>query len=67
MDENRGNYTDLNELPFLMTPGEFASILRISKSKAYAFLAQCGIPTVEIGKQKRIRRDDFLEFVKTMK
>lgn len=63
MAEEKEKNEVFENLPFLLTPVEFADIMRISKSKAYSFLAQNLIPVVKIGRQMRIRKDDVVNFI----
>jgi excisionase family DNA binding protein len=45
-----------------LTIEEVASILRISRTKAYELVREPGFPVIKIGKQLRIPADKFYEY-----
>ena len=51
------------QLDPIMTVGEMAEYLKISRSKAYAMVARKEIPHIRIGKNVRIRLSDFLKWL----
>ncbi len=52
-----------SELPIMMTVQELAQFLRISKNTAYIFVKSGVIPSVKVGRQTRIYREDVMRFV----
>jgi excisionase family DNA binding protein len=53
------------QLDPIMTVGEMAEYLKISRSKAYAMVARKEIPHIRIGKNVRIRVTDLLKWLET--
>jgi excisionase family DNA binding protein len=49
----------------LLTAKQVAEILNISKSKAYHFMQLGEIPTVRIGKSRRIRLEDLNIYIQS--
>jgi excisionase family DNA binding protein len=47
----------------LLTAKQVADILNISKSKAYQFMQLGEIPTVRIGKSRRVRPEDLIKYI----
>jgi excisionase family DNA binding protein len=47
----------------LLNAKQVAEILNISKSKAYHFMQLGEIPTVRIGKSRRVRPEDLIEYI----
>ena len=47
----------------LLKPAEVAEILQVSMAKAYALLKQGEIPTVRIGTNVRVRREDLEKYI----
>lgn len=56
---------DIKELPLVLTPTDIAAILGISKNNAYVVVHSKGFPVIKIGKQYRINRDRFFEWMET--
>jgi len=52
------------EMEELLKPDEVASILKISKAKAYSLLNSGEIPTVRIGVLLRVRRADLEWYIR---
>ena len=52
-----------NESVALLTAGEVAKILKISKSKAYLLMKTKEIPCVTIGRTVRVRLHDLKKFI----
>lgn len=50
-------------LPHILTAKDIQLYLRISKGKAYNLMNEEGFPTVTIGGNKRVKRDDFLTWI----
>ena len=49
----------------LLNAKQVAEILNISKSKAYRFMQLGEIPTVRIGKSRRVRPEDLIQYIET--
>ena len=47
----------------LLNAKQVAEILNISKSKAYRFMQLGEIPTVRIGKSRRVRPEDLIKYI----
>lgn len=59
------DYFSEKELPVMMTIQELAGFLRVSKNTAYNFVNSGTIPSVKIGRQTRIYREDIVRYVKS--
>lgn len=55
---------DINDYPIFLTVNEVAEILQIGVRTAYKVMDQDDFPLFRIGKSKRVRRDDFLDWIK---
>ena len=53
-----------NQLPIMLTVLELAVFLRVSKNTAYQFVNSGEIPSVKVGRQTRVYREDVLSFVR---
>ena len=49
----------------LLTGGEIAKILNISRAHAYALIQRGLIKHIKIGRLRRVRRSDLIEFIET--
>jgi excisionase family DNA binding protein len=47
----------------LLKPAEVAAILQVSMAKAYTLLKRGEIPTVRIGTNVRVRREDLEQYI----
>ncbi|WP_050613284.1 helix-turn-helix domain-containing protein [Bacillus testis] len=54
-------------LPQMLTAGDIQHFLKISKGKAYELFKEEGFPTIVIGKNKRVLKDDFLKWIESQK
>lgn len=52
---------DLDDIPLMMTVEEFGRFLRISRNTAYECVRSGQIPSVKVGRQIRIYRNDVLD------
>ena len=52
-----------SSLPDVITAEQFASVLQISKSGAYALLNHSDFPTLQIGGRKMVMKKDLLEWL----
>lgn len=57
----------IENCPPLMTVVELAKVLRVGKNTAYSLLSKHIIPSVKIGRQLRIYRDDVIVFLQDSK
>lgn len=55
------------DLPEVLTAQDIQSYLKISRGKAYELFKEKGFPTIVIGGNKRVYRDDFLKWVEMQK
>lgn len=61
--ENITNSVD--NLPIVLTPADIASILGISRNKTYEVLHAQDFPAFQIGKQYRVHREQFIQWLNT--
>jgi excisionase family DNA binding protein len=54
-------------LPPVLTAQDITNYLNISKSKAYDLFKEKGFPTIVIGGNKRVNKDDFLNWLENQK
>ncbi|PAE18294.1 helix-turn-helix domain-containing protein [Robertmurraya siralis] len=45
--------------PIILTASDISDILKISKPTAYEIMKQPNFPLIQIGRSKRVRRDEF--------
>ena len=62
-DRSTTEYHSESDLPVMMTIQELAKFLRVSRNTAYSFVNTGVIPSVKIGRQTRIYREDVIRFV----
>ena len=62
-DRSTIEYHSESDLPVMMTIQELARFLRVSRNTAYSFVNTGVIPSVKIGRQTRIYREDVIRFV----
>ena len=63
IDRSTIEYHSESDLPVMMTIQELARFLRVSRNTAYSFVNTGVIPSVKIGRQTRIYREDVIRFV----
>ena len=56
----------MEELQILLTPVESARILRVGRSTLYELLKAGAIPSVRIGRSRRVRVDALLNYVDSL-
>lgn len=59
----KAGYNRVEELPLILTPENVGMVLGISRNNAYAVVHSKGFPVLKIGKQYRIHRDRFFEWI----
>lgn len=52
-----------DELPLVLTPMDIARVLGVSRNTAYEIVHSKGFPAFKIGKQYRIKRDKFFQWM----
>lgn len=57
----------IKELPFALKAEDIQQFLNISRASAYALMKRKDFPTITIGKSKRVKAEDFLEWVDKQK
>ena len=62
-DRSTIEYHSESDLPVMMTIQELARFLRVSRNTAYSFVNTGVIPSIKIGRQTRIYREDVIRFV----
>lgn len=55
------------DLPPVLTASDIQAYLQISKGKAYELFKKPGFPTIFIGGNKRVNKDEFLNWVEEQK
>lgn len=58
-------YTNLDNLPAVMTPEEAAKVLNIGMNSIYNLLRSGILGSIRIGKQYRITKTSLLKFLET--
>ena len=56
--------TDARELPLMLTIMDIAELLRVSKNTAYNFVKTGMVPSIKVGHQIRVYREDMLNYIK---
>lgn len=56
-------YTDLKEIPLVLSVDQLADVLHIGRNNAYDLIRSGRIKSVRIGRQIRIPKDALLEFL----
>lgn len=64
MNQN-DNAFDPQALPIMLTIMDIAKLLRVSKNTAYNFVKTGAVPSIKVGHQIRIYRDDILRYIQT--
>ncbi|MGV3467361.1 MAG: helix-turn-helix domain-containing protein [Heyndrickxia sp.] len=52
-----------SDYPYILTAKEVAEILSISKAKAYDLFNLTSFPAITLGRNKRVKRDAFFEWI----
>lgn len=55
--------TTVEALPLVMTPMDVAAVLKISRNTAYELVHRDSFPSLKVGKQYRIPRDKFINWL----
>jgi excisionase family DNA binding protein len=63
MDNTRNQLVDIPKIEKLLKGNEVASLLNISRSRAYILMQTGVIPTVRIGKSRRVRPQDLNAYI----
>ena len=53
----------IDDLPLVLTPLDVAAVLGVSRNTAYETVHSKGFPSFKVGKQYRVRRDRFLQWM----
>lgn len=56
-------FTQIEDLPLVLTPIDIAAVLGISRNTAYEIIHSQGFPIFRVGKQYRVSRDRFLKWL----
>ena len=59
-------YTSIDQLPLTLCAEDVASVLGISRAKAYDLMHAKNFPTLRIGKRMVVPRDKFLQWMEAM-
>ncbi|KZO01258.1 helix-turn-helix domain-containing protein [Pseudobacillus badius] len=59
-------YKNHEELPMFLTADDLASLLKISKPKAYELMKQDGFPLIQFGRSMRVSHDEFFQWLNTL-
>ncbi len=63
MDEIQNQFLELPKIEKLLRGNEVARLLNISRSRAYNLMQTGVIPTVHIGKSRRVRPKDLKAYI----
>ena len=55
--------TEFSALPLVLTPVDIANVLGVSRNTAYEFIHSKGFPAFKVGKQYRVKRDRFIQWM----
>ena len=58
------DYYREEDVPMMLTIQELAGFLRVSKNTAYHFVNTGKVPSVKVGHQIRIFRDNVIQYIK---
>lgn len=53
----------VESLPLVLTPKDIAKVLQISRNTTYELMHRKDFPTLKIGKQYRVNREQFLNWL----
>lgn len=53
----------VESLPLVLTPKDIAKVLQISRNTTYELMHRKDFPTLKIGKQYRVSREQFLKWM----
>jgi excisionase family DNA binding protein len=63
MDNTKNQFIDMPKIEKLLNGNEVARLLNISRSRAYILMQTGVIPTVRIGKSRRVRPQDLNAYI----
>jgi excisionase family DNA binding protein len=63
MDDTQNQLIDIPKIEKLLKGNEVARLLNISRSRAYILMQTGVIPTVRIGKSRRVRPQDLNTYI----
>jgi excisionase family DNA binding protein len=63
MDNTKNQFIDMPKIEKLLNGNEVARLLNISRSRAYILMQTGVIPTVHIGKSRRVRPRDLETYI----
>lgn len=56
-------FMQVEDLPLVLAPMDIAAVLGISRNTAYELIHSQGFPTFRVGRQYRVSRDRFIDWV----
>jgi excisionase family DNA binding protein len=57
------NITQASDLPLILTPMDVAAVLGVSRNTAYEVVHRADFPTFKVGKQYRVQRERFIQWM----
>lgn len=57
--------TNPDDLPMVLTAADIAHVLGISRNTAYEYIHSRGFPSFKVGKQYRVSKRKFMEWLET--
>lgn len=54
---------NITDYPMVLKASDIAEILRVSKPKAYEIMEDPTFPLIKMGRNKRVLRDSFMEWL----
>jgi predicted DNA-binding transcriptional regulator AlpA len=59
----KAKFTDFERFPYMLTVGDVAVILRISRAGAYNIVNSADFPKKKVGKRTVVQKDDFKQWL----
>ena len=56
-------YKTIDDYPMLLTAPHIAEILMVSNPTAYQLMEQTSFPLIRLGRNKRVRKDEFFKWL----
>lgn len=58
-------YSQLSDIPYMLSAEKLAVALSISKSNAYVLMNSTGFPSIRIGKRLLVNKDSLCQWLKS--
>lgn len=67
MEKSKRCPSNPEAMPMVLTPSDIGDVLGISKNRVYELVHMGVFPSIKMGKQFRIRKEEFLVWLNTVK